>query len=339
MAPRSSMLTLVAGAAAAAALYALMQRLLRRKQVVLITGASGFLGQHLVKALAGDSRYELHGTYRGNPSFVEDWGSSIVCHKLALDDASAVAALISAVKPNVVVHLGAISSPAKAEGNAAWAQAVNCPTAMLDALAADTSVVFLSTDQVYDGLHAPYTETDEAKPVNVYGQSKLDFERALQERVPGRSISLRMSLLLGPPAPKRSLKKNSFLQDCDRMLGSGKPHEFFVDEFRSVVAVPDVLRVLRWAIDGGATTAPGVYNMGGPPKHGGTSGPSRVDVAMAVAEHRGHSKAAIKAIKRPPPAPGGVRSPPDISMDSSKLERAAGLRFRPLSDMLGTAFP
>ena len=66
---------------------------------------------------------------------------------------------------------------------------------------------------------------------------------------------------------------------------------------------------------------------------------ANIDVAMAVAEHRGHSKAAIKAIKRPPPAPGGVRSPPDISMDSSKLERAAGLRFRPLSDMLGTAFP
>lgn len=333
-----STLTLVAGAAAAAALYVLTRHLLRRKQKVLITGASGFLGQHLLNALANDSKYELHGTYNGNPSFVEDWGTSVRCHKLALNDARAMTALIDRVKPDVIVHLGAISSPVKAEGNPAFANAVNCPIAMLDALAADTSIVFLSTDQVYDGLHAPYTETDEAKPVNVYGQSKLDFERALQAKVPGRSISLRMSLLLGPPAPKRSTKKNSFLQDCDRMVGSGKTHEFFMDEFRSVVAVPDVMHVLKWAINGGAKTAPGVYNMGGPPMHG-TSGPSRVDVAMAVAGHRGHSKAAISAIKRPPPAPGGVRSPPDISMDSSKLERAAGLRFRPLSDMLGSAFP
>ena len=103
-----STLTLVAGAAAAAALYLLTRHLLRRKQKVLITGASGFLGQHLLKALANDSKYELHGTYNGNPSFVEDWGTSVRCHKLALDDARAMTALIDRVKPDVIVHLGAI---------------------------------------------------------------------------------------------------------------------------------------------------------------------------------------------------------------------------------------
>ena len=321
----------VKGAAVIAAAYALSHLVgrWRQRRVVLITGASGYLGQHLLAALsAADPWYELHGTYSGNRAFLDDWGAVCTCHKLALDDASAIAAVLAAVKPDVIVHLAAISSPAKAEQNPAFAQSVNCPSALLSGLAPHASLVFLSTDQVYDGEHAPYTETNEALPVNVYGQSKLDFEREIFRRAPNRSVALRMSLLLGPQAPKRSQKKNSFLQDCDRMLASGKPHDFFDDEYRSVVALDDVLAVLRWAIDGGALSSPGVYNMGGPER------PSRVDIARAVARHRGHSEAGIRGMPRPPPVRGGVKSPPNIAMDSSKLERAAGVRFRPLSEML-----
>lgn len=185
---------------------------------------------------------------------------------------------------------------------------------------------------MYDGAGAPYSERDEAHPVNVYGATKLAFEQQMQQRLPTRSVALRMSLLLGPPAPRRSSKQNSFLQDCDRMLGSGRPHDFFSDEFRSVVAVDDVLAVLLWAVDGGACAAPGVYNMGGPQRV------SRVDVALAVAAHRGHPTDGVHGRPRPAPAPGAVRSPPDIAMDSRKLERAVGRSFRPLVQMLPSAF-
>ena len=78
---------------------------------------------------------------------------------------------------------------------------------------------------------------------------------------------------------KRGKKVNSFLQDCERMLSSGKAHDFFTDEFRSVVGLDDVLRILHWAIDGGAGKSPGVYNMGGPQRL------SRVDLAAAVASY------------------------------------------------------
>ena len=61
-------------------------------------------------------------------------------------------------------------------------------------------------DQVYDGLAAPYTETSAAAPVNVYGQSKLSFERALTAALPSRSVCLRSSLILGPPTPGRCRK-------------------------------------------------------------------------------------------------------------------------------------
>ena len=107
---------IVAGVSAIAAFYVLMRRLRQRQTVVLITGASGYLGQHLLQRLANNARYSLHGTYSGNPSFVEDWDGAAVCHKVAMDDPRAIAALMDKVRPDVVVHLAAISSPAKAEG-------------------------------------------------------------------------------------------------------------------------------------------------------------------------------------------------------------------------------
>ena len=87
--------------------------------------------------------------------------------------------------------------------------------------------------------------------------------------------------------------------------------------------------MLRWAIAGGAVAAPGVYNMGGPQSL------SRDAIARAVARHQRLDAAGIRAVPRA--GGGGVRSPPDITMDSTKLERAAGLRFRPLAEMLAPA--
>ena len=71
---------------------------------------------------------------------------------------------------------------------------------------------------------------------------------------------------------------------------------------------------------------------------GGPESLSRDQIARAVAQHQGLSSEGILASPRPRPGPGEVRSPPDITMDSSKLERASGLTFRPLSKMLHTAF-
>ncbi len=40
-------------------------------------------------------------------------------------------------------------------------------------------VVFISTDYVFDGKNAPYREADEPKPLNKYGESKLEGERVV----------------------------------------------------------------------------------------------------------------------------------------------------------------
>ena len=57
---------------------------------------------------------------------------------------------------------------------------------------------------------------------------------------------------------------NEFTQFCDGKFADGSAAEFYVDEYRSVVHVADIVDVISWFVHGGATRAPGVYNMGGP---------------------------------------------------------------------------
>ena len=69
---------------------------------------------------------------------------------------------------------------------------------------------------------------------------------------------------------------------------------------------------------------------------GGPERLTRVDVANAVAAHRGYDAAAlVKSVNRKDVVPAGaVASPPDISMDSGKLEKASGVAMTPLAAML-----
>ena len=301
------------------------------KKTVLVTGGSGYLGQHLLLFLSSRRDIILHGASSGLATFEEDFASLCTCHTLDLSDSAAIASLLGKVKPDVVVHAAALSSPRVCEADPAKCTQINAPSALIDNLPAHASLIFLSTDQVYDGTAAPYANAAAAAPVNAYGASKLAFERMLTSRLPTRHISLRSSLIIGPPPPKRCKKGGSFLQDCAKLLSSENGADFFVNEMRSAVAVQDVVAIIVWAVNGGVTSHPGVYNMGGPESL------SRVDIALAVAKHHGLPVNRVHAKPRPE-GTGGVKSPLDITMDSSMIQRVSGVRMRKLRKVIPSAF-
>ena len=53
-----------------------------------------------------------------------------------------------------------------------------------------TDILFMSTDQVFDGLTGGYSETDAKRPLNLYGRMKADIEDFLLRR-PGRHCVMR----------------------------------------------------------------------------------------------------------------------------------------------------
>lgn len=98
--------------------------------------------------------------------------------------------------------------------------------------------VHISTDYVFDGEKtSPYGETDEARPISVYGESKLRGEEALLN-VSGDHLAVRVSWVFGPDRP-------SFVdQLLQRALESEKV-EAIADKFSTPSYTLDIAAALR----------------------------------------------------------------------------------------------
>lgn len=113
-----------------------------------------------------------------------------------LADATALAATVRAVRPDVIVNAAAYTAVDKAESEPALAQAINADgpgVLATEAAALGAWLVHYSTDYVFDGSGTtPWREDDPTGPLNTYGRTKLDGEQ--QVRASGcRHVILRTS--------------------------------------------------------------------------------------------------------------------------------------------------
>lgn len=141
---------------------------------ILITGASGLLGEYLARAAI--SR-RLDASLVGL-SFVPDGDPR--WERCDLTEPDSVARLWERVAPQLVVHAAALTNVDLCERDPALADAVNRRTTELLARHAATSgarLVYVSTDSVFDGRRGGYAESDEPAPLNVYARTKLEAER------------------------------------------------------------------------------------------------------------------------------------------------------------------
>ena len=105
---------------------------------------------------------------------------------------------IATLQPDVVINAAAYTNVEKAEEDAESASAANAlGPGYLAATCKKQGVlpIHISTDYVFDGTQRePYTEEDTVHPLNVYGRSKLQGERAI-DSVTDRYFILRTSWL------------------------------------------------------------------------------------------------------------------------------------------------
>jgi dTDP-4-dehydrorhamnose reductase len=133
---------------------------------LLITGANGQVGWHLQRTLAPMGEV-----------------LAIDIEQVDLTDLNAVSKTVRDFAPDVVVNAAAYTAVDKAESEPELARAINvgAPEKIAEECErAGALMVHFSTDYVYDGSKAtPHEEMDAVGPLSVYGQTKLDGDRAI----------------------------------------------------------------------------------------------------------------------------------------------------------------
>ena len=160
---------------------------------ILLTGADGQLGRDIQSALAG--RVPTGGrrcTLRDPEGERPDPGHEVMAtdiDTMRVEDRDAVQHAFETFRPDVVLHVGAVTAVELCESEVELAYAVNALGTRNIAEAATASgahMLYVSTDYVFDGTSdRPYREWDAPNPLSVYGASKLAGER---ECPPGATI-------------------------------------------------------------------------------------------------------------------------------------------------------
>jgi dTDP-4-dehydrorhamnose reductase len=188
---------------------------------VLITGAGGLVGRHLARRLA--ARHEVLA-----PSHTD----------LDITDGAAVWRAVEAARPDLIIICAVLGvDECERDERAARALNVEGPRALAEAAGpVGAGVLHFSTNYVFDGRErgrAPYTQEDEPRPVNVYGRTKLEGERAVRAALM-ESIVVRTSWVYGRG-------KGSFLSSAYARLAAGESVRAIVDTWANTTYVEDLV--------------------------------------------------------------------------------------------------
>ncbi|MFN6479459.1 NAD(P)-dependent oxidoreductase [Nostoc sp. DedQUE07] len=276
---------------------------------LLITGASGFLGWHLCQL--AKQEWDIYGTYLSHP--LEIPGMKIL--QANLTNFQELKRIFNDVKPEAVIHTAAHSQPNFCQTHPEESHAINVTASCnIAGLCADNSIpcAFTSTDLVFDGLNAPYRETDAVCPVNLYGEQKAIAEADMLERYPMTAVC-RMPLMFGAATPTAK----SFIQPFIQTLQAEKELNLFIDEFRTPVSGTTAAKGLLLALE----KVNGIIHLGGKERI------SRYDFGQILVEVLQLPATRLKTCRQQDVKMAAPR-PTDVSLDSSK---AFALGYQPLS--------
>jgi dTDP-4-dehydrorhamnose reductase len=161
-----------------------------RKTKLLVTGASGLLGNKIVELAKNDyTIIPIHKTRPLNSNSL----------KLDITDAIEVLNLLGKLRPDAVVHTASETNVDKCEIEKEQAWKINVEGTRNIAETCqkvNAKFVYISTDYVFDGERGLYDEEDNPNPVNYYGLTKLEGEKQVIEHCKNYAI-LRTSVLYG----------------------------------------------------------------------------------------------------------------------------------------------
>ena len=284
---------------------------------VLIVGASGFIGQYLVRHLNETPGHEVVGTFLSRAP--GDDGNS--WHRVELTDAASLEQVFRLALPDVVVHLAAIADLRTAERDPDRATAVNVvATSEIAQLCKlhGAKLIFVSTEYVFDGQRGYYREDDAPSPTTHYGQTKWEAEREVAKLASQWSI-LRTSIVYGWPAPGQ----RNFAPWLIERLRSGQPYHGATDVYRTPIYVEHLADGIARLVEG---DYPGIQHLAG------GDWVSMYNFAVAVAEAFRLDSRLVIPIDA---ASAGSERPDMLGLDCARTMRLLGLAQPGLIEGIG----
>ncbi len=274
---------------------------------ILLTGASGQLGQDIVTAFER-RRDEFQPGKK--PDFL-----ALSRDQLDVSSRDQVFGVCYGYEPDVIIHPAAWTKVDECETNPDKAYAVNaCGTNYLAdaAKTLNAYMLYVSTDYVFDGYKSsPYIEWDTPNPLSVYGRSKLAGEHAAAS-VPFHAI-VRTSWVAGHGGANMVKTVMKLLEERDNL-------QFVEDQIGSPTLTPDLADKILEIVAARLTGIFHVTNSGSTSWYG---------FAAEIASLLGYGEGKILPIKTadlfpPRPAP----RPANSVLDNMAL-RTAGLGLLP----------
>lgn len=142
---------------------------------ILITGSSGLIGEDIYKKLKS-SKNELIG--------IDIIKSETTQEVIDISNRKDLGNLLIKIKPNIIVHAGAIKSLQECEKDKVKSWNINVEsTAEIVQYAKKNicKVIYISSDVIFDGTKGDYDIDDLPNPINWYGTTKYHSELLISE--------------------------------------------------------------------------------------------------------------------------------------------------------------
>lgn len=252
---------------------------------ILITGANGLLGQHLVKLILNATKHEVQATSKREPrQVIQD--NRIHYYSLDITDGMAVNLMMEKLAPDIIIHCAALTQVDECEQQPikAWEINVTATRFFVDAAKKiNAFMVFVSTDFVFDGIHGPYRETDDVNPVSYYGSTKVAAEKAVSESgLPYaivRTCLLYGNILFGT--------RSNIVSWVKENLEAGKKIKVVSDQWRTPTYIEDLAKGIVLIAEKKAT---GLFHISG------KDFLSPYDMAIATADYLHLDKTLIEKV-------------------------------------------